>query len=116
MESTNDAVIKIIGVGGGGGNAVEHMLRERIEAVEFFAVNTDAQALRKSAVLVNITAGFDLRLDEIETIGNTIRALASDCATVVIGTLLLLRTLSRLHKSRALFCKAAVDRGWHSQP
>ena len=30
MESTNDAVIRIIGVGGGGGNAVEHMLRERI--------------------------------------------------------------------------------------
>lgn len=47
MELTNDAVIKVIGVGGGGGNAVEHMVRERIEGVEFFAVNTDAQALRK---------------------------------------------------------------------
>ena len=46
MELTNDAVIKVIGVGGGGGNAVEHMVRERIEGVEFFAVNTDAQALR----------------------------------------------------------------------
>lgn len=42
MELTNDAVIKVIGVGGGGGNAVEHMVRERIEGVEFFAVNTDA--------------------------------------------------------------------------
>ena len=50
MELTNDAVIKVIGVGGGGGNAVEHMVRERIEGVEFFAVNTDAQALRKTAV------------------------------------------------------------------
>ena len=50
MESTNDAVIKIIGVGGGGGNAVDHMLRERIAGVEFFAVNTDAQALRKAVV------------------------------------------------------------------
>ena len=49
MELTNDAVIKVIGVGGGGGNAVEHMVRERIEGVEFFAVNTDAQALRKTA-------------------------------------------------------------------
>ncbi|MCQ4034008.1 hypothetical protein FK513_30425, partial [Klebsiella pneumoniae] len=38
------------GGGGGGGNAVEHMVRERIEGVEFFAVNTDAQALRKTAV------------------------------------------------------------------
>ncbi|MGP1929826.1 MAG: cell division protein FtsZ, partial [Arsenophonus sp. ER-BJ3-MAG3] len=37
-------------------------------------------------VLVNITAGFDLRLDEFETVGNTIRAFSSDNATVVIGT------------------------------
>lgn len=37
-------------------------------------------------VLVNITAGFDLRVDEIETVGNTIRAFALDNATVVIGT------------------------------
>ncbi|WMY95440.1 MAG: cell division protein FtsZ [Arsenophonus sp.] len=50
MELTNDAVIKVIGVGGGGGNAVEHMVRECIEGVEFFAVNTDAQALRKTTV------------------------------------------------------------------
>ena len=35
-------------------------------------------------VLVNITAGFDLRLDEFETVGNTIRAFASDNATVVM--------------------------------
>ena len=37
MELTNDAaVIKVIGVGGGGGNAVENMVRERIEGVDFF--------------------------------------------------------------------------------
>ncbi|MBL2249899.1 cell division protein FtsZ [Klebsiella pneumoniae] len=57
MELTNDAVIKVIGVGGGGGNAVEHMVRERIEGVEFFAVNTDAQALRKTAVGHTIQIG-----------------------------------------------------------
>lgn len=57
MELTNDAVIKVIGVGGGGGNAVEHMVRERIEGVEFFAVNTDAQALRKTAVGQTIQIG-----------------------------------------------------------
>ena len=57
MELTNDAVIKVIGVGGGGGNAVEHMVRERIEGVEFFAVNTDAPALRKTAVGQTIQIG-----------------------------------------------------------
>ena len=57
MELTNDAVIKVIGVGGGGGNAVEHMVRERSEGVEFFAVNTDAQALRKTAVGQTIQIG-----------------------------------------------------------
>ncbi len=57
MELTNDAVIKVIGVGGGGGNAVEHMVRERIEGVDFFAVNTDAQALRKTAVGQTIQIG-----------------------------------------------------------
>lgn len=57
MELTNDAVIKVIGVGGGGGNAVEHMVRERIEGVDFFAVNTDAQALRKTTVGQTIQIG-----------------------------------------------------------
>lgn len=57
MALTNDAVIKVIGVGGGGGNAVEHMVRERIEGVDFFVVNTDAQALRKTAVGQTIQIG-----------------------------------------------------------
>ncbi|XOD70444.1 MAG: cell division protein FtsZ [Sodalis sp. (in: enterobacteria)] len=57
MELTNDAVIKVIGVGGGGGNAVEHMVREHIEGVDFFSVNTDAQALRKTAVSQTIQIG-----------------------------------------------------------
>ncbi|EJK2114992.1 cell division protein FtsZ [Vibrio navarrensis] len=50
MEMSDDAVIKVVGVGGGGGNAVEHMVRESIEGVEFISVNTDAQALRKTSV------------------------------------------------------------------
>lgn len=57
IELTSDAVIKVIGVGGGGSNAVEHMLRERIEGVDFFAVNTDAQALRKMMVGQTIQIG-----------------------------------------------------------
>ncbi len=41
------AVIKVIGVGGGGGNAVQHMVVNNIEGVEFICANTDSQALRK---------------------------------------------------------------------
>ncbi|MDD3518029.1 MAG: cell division protein FtsZ [Chromatiales bacterium] len=44
---TQNAVIKVIGVGGGGGNAVQHMLGGNIEGVDFICANTDAQALKK---------------------------------------------------------------------
>lgn len=60
MEMSDDAVIKVVGVGGGGGNAVEHMVRESIEGVEFITVNTDAQALRKSSVNTVIQIGGDI--------------------------------------------------------
>ncbi|HEY5701900.1 MAG: cell division protein FtsZ [Gammaproteobacteria bacterium] len=43
------AIIKVIGVGGGGGNAVEHMVNASIEGVDFICANTDAQALKKSS-------------------------------------------------------------------
>ncbi|KAL3811943.1 hypothetical protein ACHAXA_007223 [Cyclostephanos tholiformis] len=45
---TNPCVIKVLGVGGGGGNAVNRMIQTRIDGVSFWAVNTDAQALAKS--------------------------------------------------------------------
>ena len=60
MEISDEAVIKVIGVGGGGGNAVDHMVRESIEGVEFITVNTDAQALRKSSVSTVIQIGGDI--------------------------------------------------------
>lgn len=60
MEMSDEAVIKVIGVGGGGGNAVDHMVRESIEGVEFITVNTDAQALRKSSVSTVIQIGGDI--------------------------------------------------------
>ena len=41
--------IKVIGVGGGGGNAVEHMISENVQGVDFICANTDAQALNRSA-------------------------------------------------------------------
>ncbi|CAM4420257.1 cell division protein FtsZ [Vibrio agarivorans] len=59
-EMSDEAVIKVVGVGGGGGNAVEHMVRESIEGVEFVSVNTDAQALRKSTVNSVIQIGGDM--------------------------------------------------------
>jgi len=40
------AVIKVVGVGGGGGNAIEHMIHNNVEGVEFICANTDAQALK----------------------------------------------------------------------
>ncbi|MCH1522225.1 MAG: cell division protein FtsZ [Arenicellales bacterium] len=48
--SGQQAVIKVIGVGGGGGNAVDHMVSASLEGVEFIAANTDAQALHRSGV------------------------------------------------------------------
>ena len=46
VENSSSAVIRVIGVGGGGGNAVEHMVASEIEGVEFVCVNTDSQALK----------------------------------------------------------------------
>lgn len=59
-EMNDEAVIKVVGVGGGGGNAVEHMVRESIEGVEFISINTDAQALRKATVNSVIQIGTDI--------------------------------------------------------
>ena len=56
----DDAVIKVIGVGGGGGNAVEHMVREGIEGVHFIAINTDAQALRNSGAETTVQIGSNI--------------------------------------------------------
>ncbi len=56
----DNAVIKVIGVGGGGGNAVEHMVAENIDGVDFICANTDAQALRNSKAKVLIQLGDEL--------------------------------------------------------
>ncbi|MBU2591494.1 MAG: cell division protein FtsZ [Nitrospinae bacterium] len=60
-EDFNDgARIKVIGVGGGGGNAVESMMSRKINGVEFVVVNTDAQVLKRSSVPVKLQIGADL--------------------------------------------------------
>jgi len=55
--STNHARMKVVGVGGGGGNAVNRMIEEQLEGVEFISVNTDAQALLNSKSDVKIQIG-----------------------------------------------------------
>src|SRR5476649_219451 len=52
-----NAVIKVVGIGGGGGNAIEHMMAGHIEGVEFICANTDAQALRNSSANTLIQLG-----------------------------------------------------------
>jgi cell division protein FtsZ len=54
------AVIKVIGVGGGGGNALEHMVAANIEGVEFINANTDSQALSKSGARTQLQLGVNL--------------------------------------------------------
>ena len=53
----NDAVIKVIGVGGGGNNAVNRMIREEVKGVEFISINTDKQALLSSMAENQIQIG-----------------------------------------------------------
>ena len=57
---SKNAVIKVIGIGGGGGNAVNHMVNSNIEGVDFICANTDAQALRKLSVDTMVQLGAEL--------------------------------------------------------
>jgi cell division protein FtsZ len=59
-ETRNDAKIKVIGVGGGGGNAVNRMIDAGMEGIEFIAANTDLQALRMSRAPMKIQLGVKL--------------------------------------------------------
>ena len=59
-EMPRGARIKVIGVGGGGGNAVNRMIQARMEGVEFIAANTDVQALKLSEAAVKLQLGVRL--------------------------------------------------------
>jgi len=50
-------IIKVVGVGGAGGNAVDHMIREGVNGVDFVAANTDAQALKRSNAMQRVQLG-----------------------------------------------------------
>lgn len=57
FPAENPTIIKVIGVGGGGGNAVNHMYKEGIHDVTFVVCNTDNQALTESPVPVKLQLG-----------------------------------------------------------
>src|SRR6186713_1720641 len=57
---SQNAVIKVIGVGGGGGNAVTHMVNSGIEGVDFICINTDSQALKHTRVKASLQIGSNI--------------------------------------------------------
>ncbi|MFO1370981.1 MAG: cell division protein FtsZ [Candidatus Competibacteraceae bacterium] len=59
-KTEENAVIKVIGVGGGGSNAVQHMLSANIEGVDFICANTDAQALKTCSVPILLQMGANI--------------------------------------------------------
>ena len=56
-EGERDTVIKVIGIGGAGGNAVDHMIREGVNGVDFITANTDSQALGRSIAVHKLQLG-----------------------------------------------------------
>ena len=56
-EAPEGTVIKVVGVGGAGGNAIQHMITKGVQGVEFIVANTDAQALRHSSTLNKLQLG-----------------------------------------------------------
>lgn len=60
VKDTNDSIIKVIGVGGGGGNAVNYMYKQNIPHVNFVVCNTDNQALKMSPVPTKLLLGAEI--------------------------------------------------------
>jgi cell division protein FtsZ len=60
VESENGATIKVIGIGGGGGNAINNMINASLMGVDFIAANTDAQALEVSKAHTKLQLGIDI--------------------------------------------------------
>lgn len=97
LNPNQSSIIKVIGVGGGGGNAVNHMYRNGIKDVDFIVCNTDAQALANSPVQVKIQLGASLtegrgagnkpavgREAAIENLDDVVEALAGNTKMVFI--------------------------------
>ena len=56
-----EAIIKVVGVGGCGGNAVDHMIAQGVQGVEFVVANTDAQALKRNQAKLQLQLGEEVR-------------------------------------------------------
>jgi cell division protein FtsZ len=56
-DTAGKTIIKVVGVGGAGGNAVQHMIRRGVQGVDFICMNTDAGALKRSKAEVNLQLG-----------------------------------------------------------
>ena len=57
VNAPNPAVLKVVGVGGGGGNAIDRMIRQKLDGLDFISINTDAQALVRSLAPKRIRIG-----------------------------------------------------------
>ena len=64
MEPQDSALIKVVGVGGGGGNAVNNMIKGALQGVTFITANTDMQALKRSGAEYKIQLGDSSRSEE----------------------------------------------------
>jgi cell division protein FtsZ len=97
LPVNKSSIIKVIGVGGGGGNAVNHMYRRGIKDVDFVLCNTDAQALANSPVQIKIQLGASLtegrgagnkpaigREAAIESLNDMIEVLANNTKMIFI--------------------------------
>ena len=84
---SQNAVIKVVGIGGGGGNAVRHMLNGDVDGVEFLCANTDAQALK------------DLDAKQVIQLGSTITKGLGACANPEVGKQAALEDRDRLAES-----------------
>lgn len=60
IHQAKNSVVRVLGIGGGGGNALQHMINQSIGGVEFIAVNTDAQALNASTAPLKVQIGVKL--------------------------------------------------------
>ena len=114
-EPVRGARIKVIGVGGGGGNAVNRMIQARMEGVEFIAANTDVQALKLSQAPVKLQLGVRLTqglgaganpdvgrraaLEEPRVLGHRQQLLIGDHDQRVHALQQLLDAALRLHRS-----------------
>lgn len=97
LEKASGSIIKVIGVGGGGGNAVNHMFQQGIKDVGFMVCNTDAQALANSPIPLRVQLGSSLtegrgagnkpeigREAAVENINDVKQAIAGDTKMVFI--------------------------------